>query len=180
VLPVAPGYRVNGALIQATGADGKPEAVSLFDHYKPLTPVKPYRVSVPTRGVFAEAVQGQCNACEKIETDRLQDWSRFPIDEPTPIAPITLPTPSPQDWQAAWREFAQPMVNIQNAPGAPAPGAGPAGLSEALTASGVFRDISGLDANQQNAIPDLPVEQGERQSFRGNGQRDGHADPQNR
>ena len=38
----------------------------------------PYRVSVPSRGVFAEAVQGACNACEKIETDRVQDWNRFP------------------------------------------------------------------------------------------------------
>jgi hypothetical protein len=152
VLPVAPGYRVSGALIQATGPDGKAKAVSLLDHYKPLTPVKPYRVSVPTRGVFAEAVQGHCNACEKIETDRLQDWTRFPIDEPTPITPINLPTPAPQDWQAAWRQFAQPMVNIQNAPGMPAPGAGLAGLSDALTTSGVFKDITGLDANQQNAL----------------------------
>ena len=53
-------------------------SVSLFDHYKPLTPIEPYRISVPTKGVFAEAVQGACNACEKIETDRLQDWNRFP------------------------------------------------------------------------------------------------------
>ena len=152
VLPVAPGYRVSGALIEAVGADGKKRQVTLFEHYKPLTPVKPYRVSVPTSGVFAEAVQGQCNACERIETDRLQDWSRFPIDEPTPIAPVNLPTPTPQDWQAAWREFASPMVNIQNAPGLPAPGAGLAGLSDALTKSGVFKDITGLDANQQNAL----------------------------
>ena len=63
--------------------------MSLFDHYKPLTPVEPYRVSVPSKGVFAEAVQGVCNACEKIETDRLQDWNRFPnTDEPTAIAPV--------------------------------------------------------------------------------------------
>jgi hypothetical protein len=152
VLPVAPGYRVSGALIEAIGADGKKRQVSLFDHYKPLTPVKPYRVSVPTPGVFAEAVQGQCNACEKIETDRLQDWSRFPIDEPTAIAPVNLPTPTAQDWQAAWREFASPVVNIQNAPGLPAPGAGLGALSDALTKSGVFKDITGLDANQQNAL----------------------------
>ena len=152
VLPVAPGYRVSGALIQATGPDGKKTEVTLFDHYKPLTPVKPYRVSVPTRGVFAEALQGHCNACEKLETDRLQDWTRFPIDEPTPITPINLPTPAPQDWRAVWSQFAPPMVNIQNAPGMPAPGAGLAGLSDALTTSGVFKDITGLDANQQNAL----------------------------
>ena len=126
--------------------------VTLLDHYKPRTPVKPYRVSVPTSGVYTEAVQGQCNACEMIETDRAQDWTRFTADEPTPINPITLSAPEPQDWQATWREFAQPMVNIQNTPGVPAPGAGLAGLSDTLTTSGVFKDITGLDANQQNAM----------------------------
>src|SRR5262245_14188282 len=80
VLPVAPGYRVSGNFIRATADDGNKPA-TLFDHYKPLTPIEPYRVSVPSKGVFAEAVQGVCNACEKIETERLQDWSRFPIGD---------------------------------------------------------------------------------------------------
>jgi hypothetical protein len=151
VLPVAPGYRVNGSFIQAT-ADGATVPVSLFDHYRPVTPVEPYRVSVPSRGVFAEAVQGVCNACEKLETDRLQDWSRFGIDEPTAIAPVSLPTPAPEDWKAAFRDFASPIVNVQSGPAMPAPGAGLAGLSELLAASQVFKDITGLDANQQNVL----------------------------
>jgi hypothetical protein len=129
------------------------EVVSLLDHYQPLTPIEPYRISVPTRGVFAEAVQGACNACEKIETDRLQDWNRFPnTDEPTAISPVTPPTPVVTDWSAAFKDFATPIVNIQNAPTAPTPGAGLAGLSELLGKSGVFKDITGLDANQQNVI----------------------------
>lgn len=154
VLPVAPGCRVSGAFAPpAPPADGEAaERPTLLDHYRPLTPVPPYRISVPTKGVFAEAVQGACNACERIETDRLQDWSRFPIDEPTEIAPITLPSPAPQAWQAAFRDFAPPIVNVQNAPTAPAPGAGLAGLAELLGSSDVFRDVTGLDANQQNAI----------------------------
>lgn len=154
VLPVAPGCRVSGAFVPpAPPADGEAaERPTLLDHYRPLTPVPPYRISVPTKGVFAEAVQGACNACERIETDRLQDWSRFPIDEPTEIAPITLPSPAPQAWQAAFRDFAPPIVNVQNAPTAPAPGAGLAGLAELLGSSDVFRDVTGLDANQQNAI----------------------------
>ncbi|MBE3016083.1 hypothetical protein IL992_44095 [Microbispora sp. NEAU-D428] len=151
VLPVAPGYRVSGSFVQAT-SEGGTEPVTLFDHYKPLTPVEPYRVSVPSNGLFAEAVQGACNACEKIETDRAQDWTRFGTDEPTAIAPVTVPTPSLEDWRAAFREFAAPIVNVQNAPGTPTPGAGLAGLSELLSQSGVFRDITGLDANQQNVI----------------------------
>ncbi|HEY2372950.1 MAG TPA: papain-like cysteine protease family protein [Gaiellaceae bacterium] len=155
VFPVAPGYRVSGSFIQQASKNGaeKKAPASLFDHYKPLTPVEPYRVSVPSKGVFGEAVQGSCNACEKLETDRLQDWSRYPIgDEPAAIMPVTVPTPTITDWQAAFKDFATPIVNVQNAPGTPAPGAGLAGLSDLLAQSGVFKDITGLDANQQNVL----------------------------
>jgi hypothetical protein len=152
VFPVAAGYKVSQSYIVEQIGDGA-EIVSLLDHYQPLTPIEPYRISVPTKGVFAEAVQGVCNACEKIETDRLQDWTRFPnTDEPTAISPVTPPTPVVTDWQAAFKDFATPIVNIQNAPASPAPGAGLAGLSELLGKSGVFKDITGLDANQQNVL----------------------------
>jgi hypothetical protein len=153
VLPVAPGYRVSGSFISVASDEEDEEAPTLMNHYRPLTPVPPYRISVPSKGVFAEAVQGACNACEKIETDRLQDWNRYPIgNEPPAINPVTVPTPGVTDWRAAFREFAAPIVNVQNAPGSPAPGAGLAGLAELLGKTGVFKDITGLDANQQNAI----------------------------
>ena len=44
---------------------------------------------------------------------------------------------------------------MQNAPAAPGPGAGLAGLSELLGKAGIFKDITGLDANQQNALKTL-------------------------
>ena len=155
VMPVAPGYRVSGSFIRAARADDA-NLPTLLDHYQPLTPVPPYRVSVPSKGVFAEAVQGACNACEKIETDRLQDWHRFPnVDEPASIGQVTVPTPAITDWRAAFKDFAAPIVNVQNAPAAPTPGAGLAGLSELLGKAGIFKDITGLDANQQNALKTL-------------------------
>jgi hypothetical protein len=155
VMPVAPGYRVSGAFVQVK-KDADEPTVTLLDHYQPPTPVPPYRISVPSKGVFAEAVQGACDACEKIETERLQDWSRYPIgDEPTPIAAVTPPVPTITDWRAAFKDFAAPIVNVQNAPAAPEPGAGLAGLSELLGKSGIFPDITGLDANQQNALKTL-------------------------
>jgi hypothetical protein len=43
-------------------------------------------------------------------------------------------------------------VNIQNAPALPAPGEGMQGLADLLGKAGVFKDITGLDANQQNVI----------------------------
>ena len=155
VLPVAPGYRVSGAFVQVK-KDPKEPTLTLMDHYAPLTPVPPYRISVPSKGVFAEAVQGACNACEKIETERLQDWNRYPIgDEPTSISAVTPPVPGVTDWRAAFKDFAAPIVNVQNAPAAPPPGAGLAGLSDLLGKAGIFKDITGLDANQQNALKTL-------------------------
>lgn len=152
VFPVAPGYRVSGAFVQADPDRDDSVPATILEHYQPLTPVQPYRVSVPTGGAFMEAVQGACNACEAIEPDRAQDWSRFTSDEPTPISPVTVPSPASIDWRANYKDFAAPIVNVQNAPAAPAPGAGLEGLSELLAASGAFRDVTGLDANQQNAI----------------------------
>ena len=153
VFPVAAGYKVSSSFITEESPNGNQENVTLFDHYKPLTPVEPYRISVPSRGVFAETLQSYCNACEKIEADRLQDWNKFPnTDEPTPFAPITVPTPTVTDWKAVFKDFAPPIVNIQNAPGLPAPGTGLAGLSDLLGKSGAFKDITGLDATQQTAL----------------------------
>lgn len=156
IFPVAAGVKVDRSYIIVTSHDEQGQAIdrsiSLFDHYRPLTPPDPYRISVPTRGVFAEAVQGACDACEKVKDNTSQDWDKFKTDEPTPIGTVTVPTPTPTDWKAAFKDFATPIVNIQNAPTAPAPGAGLAGLSDLLGKSDVFKDITGLDANQKNAL----------------------------
>lgn len=152
VFPVAAGYKVSQSFITERFEEGS-EKVTLFDHYQPLTPVEPYRISVPSRGVFAEAILGVCNSCEEIESDRLQDWNRFPnTDEPPQIQPLTPPSPTITDWKAAFKDLVAPLISIQNAPATPAPGAGLTGLSELLGKSGVFKDITGLDANQQNVI----------------------------
>lgn len=155
VFPVADGYRVSRSYIleSQTAVEGATEAqVTLLDHYKPLTPLPPYRISVPTRGVFLEAIPGVCDSCEKVKPNSSQDWDKFRTEEPTPIAPVVTPTPTVTDWRAAFKDFAQPLVSIQNAPATPAPGAGLAGLSELLGKAGVFNDITGLQGNQENAM----------------------------
>ena len=153
VFPVAAGYKVSPSYITAINPeDGGRVAVSLLDHYKPSRPVPPYRISVPTRGVYLEAIQGVCDSCERVKPNSSQDWNKFPVEEPTAIMPVTTPTPRITDWKAAFKDFAAPMINIQNAPEAPAPGAGLAGLSELLSKAGIFNDITGLQGNQQNAI----------------------------
>lgn len=152
VFPVAAGYRVSQAFIVENNEQGEPAEISLFDHYRPLTPSPPFRISVPSRGVFLEAVQGACDACEKIMDNTSQDWTRFTADEPGQIAPLTPPTPVVTDWKAAFKEFTTPLINIQNAPANPDPGVGLASLGTLLGKAGIFKDVTGLDANQQNAI----------------------------
>lgn len=156
IFPVAAGVKVDRSyiIVPSRTADGQESEtkISLFDHYRPITPPDPYRISVPTRGVFAEAVQGSCDACEKVKDNSSQDWDKFKTDEPTPIGTVTVPTPTPTDWKAAFKDFATPIVNIQNAPAAPAPGAGLDGLSALLGKSDIFKDVTGLDGNQKNAM----------------------------
>ncbi|MCX7068258.1 MAG: hypothetical protein NTW85_11270 [Methylococcales bacterium] len=155
VLPVAAGYKISKSYIIEQTADGSPEDVSLLDHYKPITPSQPYRISVPSRGVFLEAVKGNCDACEAVEDNTSQDWTKFTTDEPTQIMPVAPPTPTITDWQAVFKDFATPIVNIQNAPTLPSAGAGLAGLSDLLGKSDTFNDITGLAGNQANAIKTL-------------------------
>jgi hypothetical protein len=146
VFPVAPGFRVNRSLIVANAGDateGIPPP-SLLDQYKPLLPSPPYRLSVPTRGVYMEAVRGSCDSCEKVKPDSSQDWTRFTTDEPTSIATVQPPVPTATDYKAAFQQLANPLVAIQNAPAAPDPGSGLAAATDLLGKSGLFKDITGL------------------------------------
>ncbi|UNY98052.1 DUF2272 domain-containing protein [Zhouia spongiae] len=152
VFPVADGYRVGRNNMLEEIGDNTFIETSLFDYYKPLTPTPPYRLSVPTRGVFMEAIQGNCDACEMVKENSSQDWDKFRTEEPTPIAPVVTPTPVVTDYKPEYKDFATPMVNIQNAPDAPAPAAGLSQLSELLGKSDVFKDITGLSGNQDNVM----------------------------
>lgn len=100
-------------------------------------------VSVPARGVFAEAKLGSCNACEVIDNTRFWDWQQSPIPEkPTPIEP---PSPNiiryevPQGVDPS--DLPAPVINITNPPAAP----DPTGLANALSlmaTANIFRDMS--------------------------------------
>jgi hypothetical protein len=166
IMPVAPGYKLDPTYTYEPQRDerGDPvlddrgnvafEPTSLLDHYKPLVPPAPFRVSVPTRGVFAEAVMGACNSCEKWDESRYWKWEEHPIPEdPTPIAPIQTRPPERSDPGALTpTAFPTPMINIQNAPNAPDPGATLTGALGVLGKSDLFKDITGLDQTQKNAL----------------------------
>ncbi|MEZ4884175.1 MAG: hypothetical protein R3E32_05490 [Chitinophagales bacterium] len=154
VFPVAAGYKVSQSYITEKIGENVVQEISLFDHYKPLTPPQPYRISVPSKGVFMEAIQGACDACENVKENSSQDWEKFRADEPTPIAQIIPPTPTITDYKPTYKDFAPPLVSIQNAPNTPAPAEGLAALSDLLKNSS-FKDITGLSQNQLNALETL-------------------------
>ena len=83
VFPVARGLNLDPT-IRATG-DTK--QVDLLSKYRPTKAVLPYRISFPTRGVFAESVMGSCNSCEDIDDSKNWRWEESPIDDvPAPTA----------------------------------------------------------------------------------------------
>jgi len=100
-------------------------------------------VALPTRGVFAEAKLGHCNASELIDNTRFWDWQQSPIPRLAPeIAPITAVTPQAQQPTLGATPFPTPVVNIVNPPSAP----DPTGMSAALNllaTPNLFRDMSG-------------------------------------
>jgi hypothetical protein len=100
-------------------------------------------VSLPTRGVFAEAKLGHCNASEEIDNTRFWDWQQSPIPHLAPeIAPVTPVTPQPQQPNLAPTPFPQSLVNIVNPPAAPDP-TGLAAAFNVLATPNIFRDMSG-------------------------------------
>ncbi|CCG98746.1 hypothetical protein FAES_0735 [Fibrella aestuarina BUZ 2] len=145
VFPVAPGLNLNPDF-------GMKE--SLTDFYMTAA-ADPISVSVPTKGVFAEAVMGKCNSCEKIDESRFWRWEESPIpDSPTAINPISTDTRRADPGSLQAQALPNSLVSIQNVPNAPDP-TGLAATMGLLGQAGLFKDITGLTGNQQNAMQTL-------------------------
>lgn len=150
VMPVSRGFHLDPTFNQ----DAE-RPIDLLEHYQPNTPIEPVRVAIPTRGVYAEAVMGACNSCEAKEEERFWRWEESPIpDNPPAILPVSTEsrqTPAP-DLTA--KGFPAPIIAMQSAPAAPDP-TGLAGALTLLGQSGLFKDITGLEGNQRNALEAL-------------------------
>jgi hypothetical protein len=166
VFPVVAGYQLDPRY-RALRDQSDPEkpVPNLFDLYAPITPNPPRLLSVPTKGVFAEAVMGACNSCEKIDESRFWRWSESPCpDDPPPIAEVSTASRAGPTPDLTATNFPAPIVNFQNVPQAPDPG----GLAAALALLGrgdLFRDITGLTQNQRNALGALQSSLATAQAF---------------
>ncbi|QIG46302.1 hypothetical protein G5V57_00115 [Nordella sp. HKS 07] len=143
VMPVALGNHLDPQFRLASGA-------TLLEQYDPQSPAPPSRISLPTRGVFAEAVMGDCNACEEIDDTRFWRWDEAPIDEPPPLDVNALASRRSEPAYGAATPFPTPIIGMQTPQAAP----DPAGVKAALDAlaRSSFTDITGLAGTQANAL----------------------------
>ena len=147
VMPVAPGFHLDPTYRQDID-----HPVDLLHLYAPNTPVPPMRISIPTRGVFAEAVMGSCNSCETKDDSVFWRWEESPSgDLPTAIQPVSTASRASSDPNLTPKPFPAAMINMQTAPTAPDP-TGLAAVLKLLTKPDLFKDITGLAANQANAL----------------------------
>jgi hypothetical protein len=113
----------------------------------------PMRISLPTGGLYAQALMDECDACE--EHYGSTDW----ILERDEIVPQELDSgllASRRSEPANLVPTGMPdaLINIQNAPTAPAP-AGFQGVFSTLSNPGNFRDMAGLAGTQANAAASM-------------------------
>jgi hypothetical protein len=101
-------------------------------------------LTLPTRGVFAEAKLGNCNASELIDNDRFWDWQKSPIPIlPPDIADASAASRAQQPSGLTPTAFPQSLLNIVTPGSLP----DPTGLADALKVlgtPGIFRDMSGI------------------------------------
>jgi murein DD-endopeptidase MepM/ murein hydrolase activator NlpD len=143
IMPVAPGNQLDPTI---------DETFDLFAQYY-HEEHEPMRISIPTKGIYAEAVMGQCNSCEEKDESRFWRWEESPIpDSPTTqILPIDTSTRRADPGNLQPKDLPTPMVNIQNAPDVPDP-AGLQAILQLLGKGDAFRDLTGLNQNQLNAL----------------------------
>jgi hypothetical protein len=98
-------------------------------------------LSLPTRGLFAEAMLGHCPSAEEINPTLFTDWASSPCpDKTTTINPVDTGSRA-QAPSLTPSQLPNPVVNIVNPPAAP----DPMGLAAALKVLGtpnIFRDMS--------------------------------------
>jgi hypothetical protein len=144
ILPVAPGQKLDPSIVE-----GGDEPVDLVNAYS-VSAAPPMRVSVPTRGQYAEAVSGDCNSCERIDDSLYWRWTTEGQLALPPIGEVSTDSRQSDEPNLTPTPLPAPIVAIQNAPEVPAP----VGLDSAfglLSQPGLFRDITGLEGTQKNA-----------------------------
>jgi hypothetical protein len=144
-------FRVGAGVFLGVDGHASPEAARDY-YYDTESRSPPLRVSLPTNGLYAQALMDSCDACE--EHFGSTDWVLSDADPELEslvgqlgsrrAAPENL-TPSPMP---------DTLINLQNAPAAPDP-TGLGAILQAVTKPDSFRDMAGLAGTQANAAAAL-------------------------
>lgn len=141
-------YRVAGGA--HLGINGHQTPADLDAYYRDsVVRSEPIRISLPTAGVYAQALMDDCNACEEHfgGTEWILGDQEPELAELSPglLASRRASTPdvTPTDLPGS-------IINLQNAPNVPAP-SGFGGALGLLGNAGAFRDMAGLAGTQANA-----------------------------
>lgn len=102
-------------------------------------------VPLPTGGVHGESILGRANGAEKLDITRFWDWQESPIPQQAPeIAPVQTGTrASAEDLTPGG--FDPSIVQMQQPQSLPDP-TGVGAVLDTLGRSGIFRDMSGMEA----------------------------------
>jgi hypothetical protein len=154
-------FRVAAGVFLGIGDHQSPEAAHDY-YYDSQYRSLPLRVSLPTDGLYAQAIMDNCVACE--EHFGSIDWVLSDTDPELESLAGQLgsrraspegmtPTPLPDT-----------IISLQNAPAAPDP-TGLGSILQAVTKSDAFRDMAGLAGTQANAMGALNAAAGLAQGF---------------
>ncbi|KAL8950084.1 MAG: hypothetical protein Q9222_003868, partial [Ikaeria aurantiellina] len=101
-------------------------------------------LSLPARGLFAEAKLGHCNVAEEIDDTRFWRWDEHPLPNTAPeISPVQVVLPENRPIEGLDpTKFPAPVINIQQPQALPEP-TGAAAALKAIVTSDAFRDMSG-------------------------------------
>ncbi len=146
VLKVIPGERIDPVFRNVT---------DLMAYYRPTTKPDPFRISVPTKGVYAESVMGACNSCEEIDDNRHWRFEDVPCGtSPTAIGTLSTDSRRAETGDLQVKDLPTNIIAMQSAPAAPDP-TGLAAAYNAIAKSDLFKDMTGLAGTQANALQAL-------------------------
>ena len=102
-------------------------------------------LSLPARGLFAEAKLGHCNLAEEIDDTRFWRWDEHPLPNTAPeISPVQVVLPENKLIEGLDpTTFPAPVINIQQPQALPDP-PGAAAALKAIIILDVFWDMSGV------------------------------------
>lgn len=127
-------FRYTGSKLPAAARESLPDSIAK------LTP-KESILTLPTRGIFAEAHMGHCNAAEKRDITRLWNFDELPVSLLPNIETLTAgPKGSYQGLTPD--AMGASSLGIQGTPDLPAPGEAIAKALELLAKPDIFRDQS--------------------------------------